>query len=256
MPKVSVIISSRNRIKLLLERCLRSVANQTYRDFEVILIDDASEQDYSIIARGDIKIYKNLIRKGLAWNKNFGISESLGEYIVFLDDDNEFHPEFLDKTVSWLDWFQNVDAVGVDKIVVYPEGRLLHRPKLPCSINDGFLIRREVFDKIKFDAKLQANEDADFGIQFFRAGFKMGLIDKPLMTVWGSAIFNKTSYSDYTDYHLDGLAKFWIKNHKYKKYIGRMFLLSAGSPKWFKWLYWLEQKVKRYYQIWSSPARH
>lgn len=243
--KVSVIIPTRNRPKLLLERSLPSVLRQTFRDFEVIIIDDASDQSYPTKYDSKARYFRNKERRGLAWNKNFGISKAKGEYIVFLDDDNEFHPNFLEEALAWI----QSDAVGVDKIIVYPEGKVLHRPKQPCSLNDGFIFKRHVFKKIKFDEELQANEDADFGVRFFKEGFKLDQLYKPLMTVYGSPIFNTTSYSDYTDYHLDGLARFWLKHHDYKKYIGRMFLLSAGSPKWFRYLYWLEEKIKRYYQI-------
>ncbi len=251
--KASIIISTRNRAKLLMERSLPSATKQTLRDFKIVVINDASEEEYpKLYNNSKSRFYKNKKRKGLAWNKNFGISKASSKYIVFLDDDNKFHPTFLDRTVKYLDKHSEFDAVGIKKNIIYPEGTICHLPKLPCSINDGFLIRRKVFEKIKFDDNLRANEDADFGIQFFKAGFKMGLIDEPLMAVYGSPIFNTTSYSDYTDYHLDGLAKFWLKNHDYKQYIGRMFLLSAGNPRWFKWLYWLETKIKRYYQIWLS----
>lgn len=251
--KTTVIIPTRNRPGLLRERSLPSALNQTFKDFEVIIIDDASDVMINLFIPNDERatVYTNLERKGLAWNRNAGIDKAEGEYIVSLDDDNKFHPDFLTETVKFLDNHPEYDAVGVRKTIIYPEGRASHFPKLPCSINDGFLIRKEVFEEIKFDEDLHANEDADFGIRFFKEGFKMGLIDKTLMTVWASPIFNTTSYSDYTDYHLDGLAKFWLKHHDYKKYIGRMFLLASGH-KWFRYIYWLEQKIKRYYWIWSS----
>lgn len=246
--KVTIIIPTRNRAKLLLERSLPSALSQTFKDFQTIVIDDASDYKYDPFGNNVARVYKNKKRMGLACNRNFGISKAKGEYVVSLDDDNEFHSNFLEKTVKFLDKHPEFDAVGVGKNVIYPEGKVYQLSKLPCSINDGFLIRKKVFEKIKFDEELQANEDADFGIQFFKAGFKMGLINEPLFTAYGSAIINKTSYSDYSDWHLDGLAKFWLKNHDYKEYIGRMFMLASGK-KWFKYMHILEQKLKRYCQI-------
>lgn len=261
-PKVSIIISTRNRIKLLLERSLPSALEQTYRDFEVIVIDDASDDDtYHTIKNLNhprITCLGNFKRRGLAGNKNLGIDYAKGEYIVFLDDDNKFHPDFLKETVKAIETptvtRNYVDAVMVRKTIIYPEGKVSHLPKLPCSINDGFLMRKQIFKEIKFDEELQANEDSAFGIVFFKEEFEMGLIDKNLMTVYGSAVVNNTSYSDYTDYHLDGLAKFWLKHHQYEEYIGRMFMLRSGK-RWFRWMYWLETKLKRYIQIWLS-RRH
>ena len=234
-----------------MSRSLPSVLSQTFKDFEVIVIDDCSDEPYfngisGSVILGKIRYHRNTERKGLAYGRNLGVRMAKGDYIVSLDDDNLFEPQFLEKTVAYLD-SHPVDAVGVRKVIVYPEGKCSMLPKLPCSLNDGFVFRKEVFEKIRCDEELHANEDADLGIQFFKAGLKMGLIDEPLMTVYGSPIFNTTSYSDYSDRHLDGLAKFWLKNHDYKQYIGRMFLLSSGH--WFRYFYWIEQKLKRWYQI-------
>lgn len=254
--KVSVVVSTRNRNKLLMERSLPSVFEQTRKDFELIVIDDHGERAYweDGYSLHGARYHRNMVRRGLAHNRNLGANMALGDYVISLDDDNKFHPRLIEKAVAVLDANPDIDGVGVGKNVVYPEGATYQLQKLPCSINDGFLIRKSVFDKIRFDESLHANEDADFGIQFFRAGFKMAMIDEPLMTVYGSPIINTTSYSDYTDYHLDGLAKFWLKNHEYKEYLGRMFMLASGK-KWFRWLYILEQKLKRYYQICRYPAR-
>lgn len=256
MPKVSVVITTRNRKSLLLERSLPSVLNQSFKDFEVIVINDASDEEYPSEYEDKRVIYmRNFNRMGLAFNKNLGIDYSKGEYLVFLDDDNEFHPDFLASTVDFLER-SGMAAVGVEKIIKYPEGNVLHHPKVPCAINDGFLFRRNLFQSIRFDADLHGNEDADFGIRFFKAGYQMPFLTKSgLMTVYGSPIFNTTSYSDYTDYHIDGLASFWLKHHEYAEYIGRIFMLRSGK-KWFRWMYWLGTKLKRYYQIWSSRARH
>lgn len=249
--KVSVIISTRNRPTMFFHRAWRSVHLQSFTDYEIIVIDDASDVEYAIPT--GVRYYKNEKRMGLAYNRNLGVKLARGEYIVSLDDDNKFHEDFLEKTAAYLDAHPEVSAVGVGKNVIYPEGKTYQLSKLPCSINDGFLIRKSVFDKIKFDEDLHANDDAAFGLEFFKH-FNMGLIDEPLMTVYGSPIFNTTSYSDYTDYHLDGLATYWLKYHDRKEYIGRMFMLASGK-RWFRWLYWLETKLKRYYHIWSSLVR-
>ena len=260
--KVSIVVATRNRAKLLIERSLPSITKQTFKDFEVILIDDASDE--VVIATGEnTTYYRNLERKGLAHNRNKGVEFAKGEYVVSLDDDNEFHSTFLEETVKFLDKDPEYDAVGVGKIIVYPEGKVYQPPpntSVYCSINDGFLIRRQAFWDIKCDEELVGNEDADFGLRFLQK-YKLGRIDKPLMTVYGSGIINKTSYSDYSNYHLSGLVRFWLKNNEFfndedsryfKKMIGRMFLIASDRMPLFNFLYWLEQKVKRYYQIWKS----
>lgn len=258
--KVSVVIPTYNRFRLLMERSLPSVCNQSFRDCEIIVIDDCSQISYYL--ESPVRFHRNSSRMGLAYNRNYGMKMATGEYIVSLDDDNEFHADFLEKTVQFLDIHPEYAAVGVGKNVIYPEGTVYQPPPRSdfyCSINDGFLIRREAFLDIQCDEELMANEDADFGLRFLKK-YKLGQINKPLMTVYGSAIINKSSYSDYSDRHLEGMLRFWLKNKDefkkspadyiyFQKMIGRMFLLACGRPKWFKPMYWLEQKLKRYYQI-------
>lgn len=251
--KVSIIISTRNRIKLLLERSLPSVLNQTFRDFDVLIIDDASEDGtydkIMALQHPRITCIRNFERRGLAANKNLGTDYCKGEYVVFLDDDNELHPVFLWTMVNYLE--AGYDIATTNKIIVYPEGKAIHKLKTKGSVNDGWMFKKEILKEVRFDETLQANEDADLGLRLWEKPRKVCFSEKPLMTVYASPIFNTTSYSDYTDYHLDGLAKFWLKHHQYEEYIGRMFMLRSGK-KWFRWMYWLETKIKRYYHIWLS----
>lgn len=247
-PKVSIIICTRARPELLLKRALFSVAAQTYKDYETIVIENPSGVKYPPMPKW-VRYYKNKKDIGLAGSKNRGLKLAKGEYIVFLDDDNEFHADFLQSTVG-----ANIscDMMSGWKRIVYPEGVAIHRPKMGCSINDGFIIKKKIAREIGFDEKLMANEDADFGIRLWdRKQLIWGHITRPIMTAYASPIINTTSYSNYTDEHLDGLCDFWKKHHKYEEYIGRMFMLRSGK-KWFRWLFILEQKIKRYHQIWLS----
>ena len=175
------------------------------------------------------------------------------------------------------------------KNVIYPEGKVYQSPPKSdfyCSINDGFLIKRKAFLDIKCDEELMANEDADFGLRFLKK-YKLGQIDEPLMTVYGSNIINTTSYSDYSDRHLKGLEQFLNKNLKelrrnpvegsyFCRMVGRMFylrgfkniaighlnngfLVNKTLRNWLHWkmaqlgayrqFYWLEQKLARYKRI-------
>jgi len=292
--KVSIIIPTRNRRKLLMERALPSALNQNFDDFDIFIIDDASEDDTlkKVQALNDkrITVIKNKKRMGLAYNRNLGVELSTGEYIVSLDDDNEFHPDFLKETVDYIENYAPTEglygAVGVGKNVVYPEGTIYQKPPQSdfyASINDGFLIRRTVFNKVRFDETLHANEDSDFGLHFLKH-FKLGGINKLLMTVYGSEIINKSSYSDYTDYHMDGVHKFvqknWFEFMKVPKELGyiarmagRIFYLGGRQhlaivymkgakvydPSFRNWLYWLTVKLrifKPFYVTEQKIIRH
>ena len=103
---VSVIIPVHNRTDLL-KRCLESVAGQTYMDIEVIIIDDASTENIlpvvdsiqwgKIPNRTVIRLEKNI---GPGGAREVGRQNSQGDYIAYLDSDDIWLPEFLEKNVN------------------------------------------------------------------------------------------------------------------------------------------------------------
>ncbi|MEK7645688.1 MAG: glycosyltransferase family A protein [Patescibacteria group bacterium] len=92
-PKVSVIVPTHNRPEML-KRAVNSVLNQTYRDFEVIVIDDGLEKraDEIINSLNDsrLKYIQHLEEKGGSVARNTGIKNANGEFVAFLDDDDEW----------------------------------------------------------------------------------------------------------------------------------------------------------------------
>ena len=117
--RISVIIATRNRAKALKNISLRSLARQTYRDFEVI-VWDASDDDLSQkVVMGfkgknqsiDIKFFR-APRKGLASQRNDAVNIALGEIVFFIDDDSEVSPEGLDSVLKEFDDSQ-VFGVGL-----------------------------------------------------------------------------------------------------------------------------------------------
>lgn len=102
--KVSVIIPMYNKGKFI-ERCLNSVFNQTFKDYEIIVIDDASkDKSVEIVKKySNVKLLSQEQNKGPGPTRNKGAKQSIGEYIVFLDADDEWLPNFLEETVKMLD---------------------------------------------------------------------------------------------------------------------------------------------------------
>jgi len=102
--ELSIIIVSYN-VAEILESNLKSVLNSSYKDFEIIVIDNASE-DNSLDIIGDnfpeIKLIKNEINLGFAKAVNQGIKISQGKYILLLNPDMELLPDSLEKTISWI----------------------------------------------------------------------------------------------------------------------------------------------------------
>ena len=104
MPKVSVIVSTYNRGRFVCE-AVESVLNQTFRDFEVIVVDDGSTDNTPDL----LKKYASSIHyiyqrnKGRSAARNSGIRLCRGEYIAFLDDDDIWLPGKLERQVAFLD---------------------------------------------------------------------------------------------------------------------------------------------------------
>jgi len=115
-PTVSVIIPTYNRAHLI-GRAIKSVLNQTYQDFELIIIDDGSTDDTEDIIRQfqekdkRIKYVKHDKNKGGSAARNTGIKAAKGEYIAFLDSDDEW---LLEKLKRQMKVFKNTSSeIGV-----------------------------------------------------------------------------------------------------------------------------------------------
>lgn len=93
MPKISIIIPTHNRFEQLTE-LINSIYNQTYQNFEIILIDDVSRDKtpevYSNYYDRRIKYYRNYENLGMGLNRQKGYNLSNGDYIIFSDDDDYF----------------------------------------------------------------------------------------------------------------------------------------------------------------------
>jgi len=105
MPLVSVIIPTYNR-SAFLRNAIRSVLKQTFRDFEILVVDDASAIDVARIVEGfgdsRIRLLRHDRNRGEAAARNTGVLYARGEYLAFLDDDDEWLAEKLEKQVSVL----------------------------------------------------------------------------------------------------------------------------------------------------------
>lgn len=105
MPSVSIIIPTFNRAKYL-NLTLQSIAQQTYQDFEVIVVDDGTPNDEneSICSKFDkVRYFKIKNSGGPATPRNVGIQKALGKYLAFVDDDDLWLPQKLDIQVKILD---------------------------------------------------------------------------------------------------------------------------------------------------------
>lgn len=122
MKKVSVIIPVHNSEKYILE-CINSVINQTYKNLEIIIIDDKSTDNSVNIIKNikdkRIKLIELSINSGAAIARNKGIEASTGDYICFLDSDDYWKLKKIEKQVKFIK----------DKAFIYSEYLYLRKDK-------------------------------------------------------------------------------------------------------------------------------
>jgi glycosyltransferase involved in cell wall biosynthesis len=173
-PKVTVIIPTYNRAHLI-KRAIKSVLNQTFQDFEIIVVDDGSTDNTEEVVKSfndlRIKYIKHQKNLGASAARNTGIKNSKGEYIAFLDSDDEWLSEKLERQIKIFEetkdkrlGFVYCGAIFIDEKKNKEIKRLLpkkrgdvYKDMLFDSITYGGshnLIKKEVFDKCDlFDEK-------------------------------------------------------------------------------------------------------
>jgi len=136
---VSVIIPTYNR-KDLLKRALNSVLNQTYENMEILVIDDASSEDIESVIKefedNRIRYIQHSNNRGAPAARNTGIKKSTGEYIAFLDSDDQWMPAKIEIQMEAMK--QSSSDTGViycSNYSKYEETSCLREPKL--DIREG-----------------------------------------------------------------------------------------------------------------------
>ena len=135
MKKVSVIIPMHNSSKHL-EECIDSIIKQTYKELEIIVVDDHSKDDsISIIKKKKdprIKIYSLKENTGAAYARNLGIEKSSGDYICFIDADDYWYKEKIEKQISFIE--KNNYTFIYDNYYYLKKGKT-KKAKVPKSLN-------------------------------------------------------------------------------------------------------------------------
>jgi glycosyltransferase involved in cell wall biosynthesis len=179
-PLVSVVIPTYNRPHLI-GRAVQSVLNQTYQNFEIVVIDDSPNDETEQIIKSfndqRIKYIKNKERKGPSAARNQGIkaSDPQSKYIAFLDDDDEYLPQLLEKAVKKLEENSDIVMVCTDAEMRDENGRFIremrwnfNRDFWRQAIGNGSVVRRDLFFKenIWFDENLVVLlEDVDISLR-------------------------------------------------------------------------------------------
>jgi glycosyltransferase involved in cell wall biosynthesis len=208
-PLVSVVIATYNMARFL-PLAVRSVLDQTYRQVEVLVVDDGSQDDTRALIQpllDDRRVrYLYQENRGQAAAKNHGVREARGAYIAFLDADDLWVPEKLE---SQLPLFEASEKTGVvySRIAYVDEaGRRngapeysLHRGRVSDQLLVfnfvGFgtsVVRRECFERLgHFDESMRMGIDYDLWLRF-STEYEFDYVDCPLLLyrLWAGQMSN------------------------------------------------------------------
>lgn len=133
LPLVSCIVPVYN-VEAYIDDCLQSILNQTYKNIEIILINDKSTDSslrkISKYPDYRLKILNNDTNRGLAFTRNVGLAEAKGEYIVFIDSDDYINDEFIESLLNKIQTTQS--DIAIAKTILVPD---LVPLKLQLSMN-------------------------------------------------------------------------------------------------------------------------
>ena len=195
-PLVSVIIPTYNRAALVQE-ALASVQAQTFRDFEIVVVDDGgTDGTWEVLsACREIRVLRHGDRRGVSAARNTGIKAARGQWLAFLDSDDLWLPDKLARQMAYLTTRPSLRLCQTDETWVR-RGVRVNKPRshrkvaglifLPslerCMISPSAVTvhRRLLQDHGAFDETLPAAEDYDLWLRLTWR-YEVGLVDEPLV---------------------------------------------------------------------------
>ncbi len=228
-PLVSIMMTTYNRAPLISE-AIESVLMQTYQNWELIILDDAStDNTRDVVERwldkdSRIIYLPSSINLGISKNRNRGFLTSLGKYIAVLDsDDYWIDPKKLTKQVDFLEKNPEYAVVGTNVAVVYDtantptaefiytkndsdiRSRMLWRNQFTHS---SVLIRRQSLSDKPYDESLPLWEDYDLILRLGQVGKLANLPDKMTAYRRHSSNISKTTRHNGAKVHLSIIRKY------------------------------------------------
>lgn len=220
MTEVSVIIPTYNRAQKV-SRAITSVLDQTFKDVEVIVIDDGSvDETTDVLAefRANINVIRHPENRGVSAARNSGIRASQSPFIAFLDSDDYWLPEKLETQMQFFRdhpdavacqpeemWVRNGRRVNPWKKHLKPSGDIFERSLKLCVVSpSAVMIRRGLFDEVGlFDEDFPVCEDYDLWLRI-SCRYPIYLIDKYMLVKEGG-------HPDQLSSMLKGMDRFRIK---------------------------------------------
>lgn len=257
-PYFSVIIPTYNR-RSFLPIAVSSVLEQTFSDFELIVVDDGSTDNTAELFRPGLNRQKCIKyihqpHQGVSAARNTGIRQTKGEYIAFLDSDDRFCREKLELTYDYIKnnpgykifhtdevWYRSGSLLPQKNYHKKPSGLVFEQAlKLCCVSPSTTVIKKEIFDDIGlFDEEFLACEDYDFWLRV-TAQYPVYLIPK-ILTIkeGGRADQQSKKYPAMDKFRINSIRKLLSSNNlteqqyllAYKEFKNKCFIYIQGAKK-------------------------
>jgi len=204
---VSVVIPTYNKAQYLKE-AIESVLNQTYKNIEIIVIDDGSTDESREVVNSftpsilntKYRILNPIIyfwqeNKGAAMARNTGIKKAKGKYIAFLDSDDLWLREKLEKQVSFMEENPETGLLGTGCYEITNKGKIIGQKIFPIKnkdlqkdlikynpfIQSSVVVKREVFSKVGlYNKGFRESEDYELWLRIGQ-NYKIGNLPEPLV---------------------------------------------------------------------------
>ena len=171
IPEISIVICTYNRAKYL-DNGINSVLNQTFKDWELIVVDDGSQDNTFEVVNTYVQKFNNIRyfkhqNKKQCYAKNAGIQASFGKYITFLDSDDAYQPNHLESRIEYMKLHPEVDliqggfATGED---IWVADYYQHDKKInikDCVLGPTFFGKSYVFFELRGFNDMPYGEDTD-----------------------------------------------------------------------------------------------
>lgn len=198
MPTVSVVVPVHNRISWAVE-AVRSVLDQTYADFEVVVVDDGSTEDPTPLRVADERVrYVRQENRGASAARNLGLGLARGRYVAFLDADDLFVPGKLERQATVMEGRPDVAISHTSYLLMDHEGRDIGEVRsgrytgsvYPRIYTDSHgiatptvMVRRDALgERARFNESVRYGEDALLWAELVKGSELLG-IDEPLAKV-------------------------------------------------------------------------
>ena len=198
---ISIIMATYNELPRYIQESVESILNQTYRNFELLIFDDSTNEETiatlnNYMSDSRVKIYRYPQRMGFVPALNKGLEMAKGRYIARMDADDIALPERLEKEIKYLDANLEIAVVGGQMNIINEEGIVISSRKYPLGglklflfstirnpmAHPTIMMRRELVDRgFRYDENLKMSEDLDLWLRVMNDSNKIANISETVL---------------------------------------------------------------------------